>query len=296
MLIIGDMNLVIFLYQKLTTRVFFFVLLQKVLHYRDDDGNFTIKLGKYRFLDGEFKLSCQKVLVYLAESNTFILDDVKLKEKSDGTKYFDAISYLDSFGLKYVVNDTEHYRYFKSRLHDIRSEIILNEETQRVGFIHRRINADDYERVQFYPYRVSDTPDKTLSIAEKGFYFFTWTDDNSMSYHELVYCRTEEEMTNYLKSEYEATDGKELIAYPMKNLLEGVEYQQSYRQGCRTSKVHCQMFHETLGNLYTILDKARLLDENGKRIKLSDYLITAKNETDIQEVVDAYNECWENQW
>ena len=275
----------------------FFILLQKPMHYyEENDDTFLVKLGKSRFLDKNFKIDCLKVLVYSSSSGEFNLHNIELKSKKDGTKYFDAVSFLDSLGIKYKINDTSNYRHFKSRLS--KTEITFNEELKKVGFIHRRINADDYESIDHYAYVVKEGVKKLkpLSVAEKGFYFFTFANDHYMSYHELVYYPTEEDMCAYIRSEFQRTDGAEIASYPMKVLMDGCEYQTSHRMGTATTEVHCQMFHETLTMLYRELDNAELYDDEEKRIKLSTYLRSAKNEVDIQNVIDAYNDSWENWW
>lgn len=147
-----------FLVPKIDNIGMFFLMLQKPLHYKDvDDGvqSFQVKLGKTRFLNGDFSTECLKVLVYYAtEGGYFSIYDISLSEKKDGTKYFDAVSFLNQLKLEYKENDLQHYRYFKSRLRDIRQDIRIN-DSSTVSFIHRRINADDYEMSKTFSLRVS---------------------------------------------------------------------------------------------------------------------------------------------
>lgn len=93
-------------------------------------------------------------MYYAAEGGFFSIYDIPLSEKKDGIKYFDAVSFLNQLKLEYKENDLQHYRYFKSRLRDIRQDIRINDNST-VSFIHRRINADDYEMSKTFSLRVS---------------------------------------------------------------------------------------------------------------------------------------------
>lgn len=90
----------------------------------------------------------------LQRGGYFSIYDISLSEKKDGTNYFDAVSFLNQLKLEYKENDLQHYRYFKSRLRDIRQDIRIN-DSSTVSFIHRRINADDYEMSNTFSLRVS---------------------------------------------------------------------------------------------------------------------------------------------
>lgn len=127
----------------------FFLLLQKPIS--NDGETFSVKLGKTRFLDGFFYTDCLKVLVYLCSNGgQFNIYNIELKKRRNGTKYFDAVDFLNQLGIAYEISDTANYRYFKSKLYESRGELILNEGESKFSVIHRRINADDYERLSIY--------------------------------------------------------------------------------------------------------------------------------------------------
>lgn len=130
----------------------FFLLLQNPNPDKESE-DFLVKLGKTRFLDGGFKSDCLKALVYLAlGEGQLAIYDLKLSTRKNGTKYFDAVFFLEPLGIEYSMCDTWHYRYFKSRLHkrEVKKEIVLKEDNKVVQIIDRRINADDYERIRTY--------------------------------------------------------------------------------------------------------------------------------------------------
>lgn len=123
----------------------FFLLLQNPSPDINAD-TFCVKLGKARYLDGPFYSDCLRVLIYCeVDGGCFSIYHINLKTKKEGSRYFDAESFLNQLSVEYKVTDTSHYRYFKSRLHESRREIIINEDSSEFAIIHRRINADDFE-------------------------------------------------------------------------------------------------------------------------------------------------------
>lgn len=130
----------------------FFLLLQNP-NPNQNSENFFVKLGKTRFLNGDFKADCQKVLVYLStENEQFTIYNIELSTNKNGEKYFDAVSFLDTLEIEYSLCDTSHYRYFKSNLRGsrVRKELILHENNTKFSVINRRINADDCESLTTY--------------------------------------------------------------------------------------------------------------------------------------------------
>lgn len=274
----------------------FFLLLQNPVHYCENGQGFMVKLGKYRYLDGEFQASCRKVLVYRADKASFTLCDIELEQRKDGTRYFDAVAFLDALGLKYRMNDTSHYRYFKARLYKSIQHLKLDESAQKVGLIQKAISEDDRDVIRWYPCSRAGAEENVLSFAETGFYFLSFSNSAVTNYRNLIYCSTEKELREYLRDDFGATDGAEIVNYPLERLLEGVEYEAERRMGCGTDVVHCQAFHGELRRFYRILDQAEVFHVNGEPLKLSRYLQRAKTEAEIKKIVDAYNAAWENVW
>ena len=140
----------------------FFLLLQTP-EQTGDAQPFRVKLGNSRFLKGNFCDDCLKVLLYFGTNGgMFSIFDIELKTHSDGTRFFDAVAFLNQIGVEYEMTDLKHYRYFSARLQQYAKEIIIQEENlSSFSIIHREINEDDYERLNVYK-NVSDTSFSTF--------------------------------------------------------------------------------------------------------------------------------------
>lgn len=267
----------------------FFLLLQNPIPDTNAE-TFGIRLGKTRSLDAPFYSDCLMVLVYLAvDGGRFSVYPVNLKEKKDGSKYFDAESFLKQMGIEYKPADTAGYRYFKRRLRESRREIIMKEDSDEFSIIHRRINADDFESL---------TVHRNTKDALKSAYFLTIRAfDRKVNYREIMCFATEEELKDYIKNEFSATDGEEIASYTIAQLMEGKSYEQGHRMGAGTTRIHVQVIHDSnLVALYRFLDSAELEDDDGEPVRLSSYLQKANSFENIEEVIFAFNESCENYW
>lgn len=267
----------------------FFLLLQNPKP-ADDCETFTVKLGKTRGLNDEFFADCLKVLIYLErDGGQFSIHPVELKTKNDGTKYFDAESFLNQIGIEYKAVDTHNYRYFKARLYKYRKELIIKEDASEFSVIHRRINADDVESLIVHR--------NTKNVLKDAYFLTLYAKDRLVSYREVLYFATEEELLEYIREEFSATDGASIIGYTVDQLMKGASYEQGHRQGTETTTFDVRVIHNTnLSFLYNFLDTIEFEDDDEIDMPLSYYLREAKSVDDIENVVCLFNDSCENYW
>lgn len=270
--------------------VFFLLLQNPTPNYSTE--KFSVKLGKTRFLNGEFYTDCLKALLYFAiDGGRFFICDIQLNVKKDGSKFFDAIAFLDQMGVEYEVSDVSHYRYFKSRLYECKRELILNEDPSKFFIIRRRISPDDFERVEAHY-------NHEKSILQQGFFLLTNAHNPPLiEYRWIEYFRTKKELIEYIQHEYSGTDAEIITMYSFSELLNGQMYKVEHRQGAALSDIYITIIHDTnLDKLYRFLDCAEVTDDEGNTICLSEHMKAAENTDEILEIICIFNESQDNYW
>lgn len=278
----------------------FFLLLQNPMPNRGAD-TFCVKLGKSRFLDGCFYADCLKALIYFEiDGGQFFVYDIELNTKRDGTKYFDAISFLDQMGVEYRINDIANYRYFKPRLQESRRELILEENESKFHIIKRRINADDFERLKtYYNHHThkanlkSSTEDAMAGVLFAKLFFILIYVENPpyAEYRELHCVESEGALWEYLNYNCGIKEANKTL----KKLKNGYTYENETRQGAGKYDVLIKVFHEE--NIFDLMDYLyEAQDDVIKECILFERLKSADDVEEIQEILSIYNDSFENYW
>lgn len=278
----------------------FFLLLQNPIPNRNAE-TFCVKLGKSRFLDGNFYADCLKVLIYFEiGGGQFSVQDIALNKKRDGTKYFDAIAFLNQMGVEYQISDTAHYRYFKSRLHESKRELILEENESKFHIIMRRINADDFELLNTHYNHHSHKANLVKrngdaiarALFEKLFFILIYADEPPYAEYRELYCvESEDALWEYLSYNYEVEKSRTTL----KKLKTGYIYENEMRQGVGKYDVLIKVFHED--NIFDLMDYLyEAQDDKVSKCILFEHLKSAENIEEIQEVLSVYNDSFENYW
>lgn len=278
----------------------FFLLLQNPMPNRSAD-TFCVKLGKSRFLDGCFYADCLKALIYFEiDGGQFFVYDIELNIKRDGTKYFDAISFLNQMGVEYRINDIAHYRYFKSRLRESRRELILEENESKFHIIKRRINADDFERLKtYYNHHTHKANLKSGggdaiagALFAKLFFILTYVENPPYAEYRELHCVESE---SALWENLNHNCGIEEANVTLRKLKNGYIYENEARQGAGKYNVLIKVFHgENIFDLMDYLYEAQ--DDVIKECLLFERLKSADDIEEIQEILSIYNDSFENYW
>lgn len=271
----------------------FFLLLQHTIR-ENAQEKFSIKLGKTRWLSGDFYSDCLKVLVYLETGGgKYDIYDIDLKKKKDGTRFFDASPFLDNLGIEYEPVDTSHYRYFKSRLDEYRKELVIDDAEGSFSIIDRPINADDYESLRTF-YNKAAIPKRLL---RNGYFLIQFAKDRLIDYRSLLFFNNEQEMKEYIRFEFEGTSADSVTTFSTSDLLAGQTYDIDHRHGIHISQGHIILIHDSnLQKLYQFVDETDITDRDGNVVLFSDLLNKAKTADEIDRIVALFNDMQDNTW
>jgi len=127
-----------------------------------------------------------------------------------------------------------------------------------------------------------------LSICAEGI---------GVSYHELICVSSEKELRQELYNTFKGSDGEVILKYSIEELMKGKYYMQGNRMGSGKTRNEVLVIHDSNINvLFNKLDQVAAKDKNGNKIYLSDYIKKAKNYNQINQVIEVYNDYWENYW
>lgn len=135
------------------------------------------------------------------------------------------------------------------------------------------------------------------NLVNEAYFLMIEATGGGVDYHEIVYLRSEEEVHQYIRQEYEGTDAACVAAFSTGELLAGQVYSMSPRQGMGTARGKIMLAHGSYcKELYAYLDCVELEDEEGEPVFLSDFLKDAGTEEEIEEVIEIFNNGWDNIW
>jgi len=134
-------------------------------------------------------------------------------------------------------------------------------------------------------------------ILNNGYFLISDASDHLIEFHEIQYFQSKQELLEYIKNEYTATNAEEVTKYSLEELIEGQVYKIDHRQGMHQSEVRIVLVHSTnLILLFNALKKVEIEDEDGETVNLSAYMRDAESSEDIQEIIDIYNESFDCYW
>ena len=136
-----------------------------------------------------------------------------------------------------------------------------------------------------------------INILREGYFLIDSANSCSIHYHEITYCRTEQEMYEYLDSEFGGTDNWKIASMSIDELMQGVPYDNGHRQGTSKSKMALLLVHDTnIEQLFSYLNEAEIYDDDDERVHLGTYMRDAKTEDEIEDIINMYNESWDSVW
>ena len=122
-------------------------------------------------------------------------------------------------------------------------------------------------------------------------------DDSPFEYHKIIYFQSLEEMQVYMQNDFRASDAEEILNYSVEELMKGKTYFQGHRQGGKKTEIEIRVIHnENLEVMNWYFDQAEILNKNGDRIFLSDYIDKATNPEDIHYIINTFNNSWQDFW
>ena len=132
---------------------------------------------------------------------------------------------------------------------------------------------------------------------KNGFFLFNCAEGAGVNYHSLLYANSEEKLRQELHNTFSGSDGEVILKCSIEELKKGQHYMQGNRFGGRKIRKDVLVVHDSnIKTLFAMLDEAKLNDKTGNRIYLSDYIKKAQSIEEIEQVINAYNNSWENYW
>lgn len=134
-------------------------------------------------------------------------------------------------------------------------------------------------------------------VLREGYFLIGSAESRLLNYHEIVYCKNKQELSEYLDLEYSGTGNWEIATMSLDELMQGVSYEYEHRQGTSISKMALRLVHDiNIEQLFSCLNEAEIYDDDDERVYLGTYMREASTEDEIDDIVGMYNESWDNFW
>ena len=131
------------------------------------------------------------------------------------------------------------------------------------------------------------------SILQEGYFLLEY----SVNYRCINYFQDKTELAEYIKCEFEATDGEIISKSSFEDLLKGRSFIQDSRQGMKRSVFHVLLVHGTnLESLFKFLTEIDFEDDEGSVIPFDEMLQDAEDENEISDIIEYYNDVQDNYW
>ena len=131
------------------------------------------------------------------------------------------------------------------------------------------------------------------SILQEGYFLL----ESSVNYRCINYFQDKTELAEYIKCQFEVTDGEIIAKSSFEDLLKGKSFMQGSRQGMKRFVFHVLLVHgNNLESLFKFLTEIDFEDDEGNIIQFDKMLQAAEDESEISDIIEYYNDVQNNYW